>query len=57
MKEVFDPSDAGAELHDCADHEESANMTSWKETNEDSIANAEEIKICEQPRKEFKWAS
>lgn len=41
---MFDPSDAGTELQDCADHEESANMTSSKETNEDSIANAEEIK-------------
>ena len=33
---MFDPSDAGTELQDCADHEESANMTSSKETNEDS---------------------
>lgn len=41
---MFDPSVAGTELQDCADHEESANMTSSKETNEDSIANAEEIK-------------
>ena len=52
---MFDPSDAGTELQDCADDEESADMTSSKETNEDSIASAE--KICELPRKEFKWAS